>query len=178
MNHRVTITDCQSALPIDADRLKEIVLHAVACEQLSEAEISVAIVDDRRSHELNRTHLQHDYPTDVLSFLLDRDPDGECDPLASFPGRGRRVEGEVVVNAETAVRESDRFGWSAADELSLYVVHGVLHLCGYDDSCDEFRSAMRRREREVLKNWSLTPNYNEERTSSGRGSEASHPPSE
>ncbi len=178
MTHRVSITDWQSALQIDADRLEKIVLRIIECERLAAAEISVAVVDDRRSHELNLAHLQHDYPTDVLSFLLEQDPETDRDPLAEFPSTGLRIEGEVVVSAETALREADRFGWSAEDELSLYVVHGVLHLCGYDDSRDDFRRAMRRREREVLKNWSLTPNYTEERTGSGRCSDAAHSPSE
>ena len=48
-------------------------------------------------------------------------------------------------------------GWAAEDELLLYVVHGLLHLCGYDDLTDGARPVMRRRERQVLAYWQLTP---------------------
>ncbi len=44
------------------------------------------------------------------------------------------LDGEVVVSAETAQRAAPRFGWSAAEELLLYVIHGTLHLAGYDDA--------------------------------------------
>ena len=69
-------------------------------------ELSVAVVDDPTIHELNRQFLDHDYPTDVLSFLLERDGDA--------------LEGEVVVSADTrGPRRSN--GWPADDELLLYV---------------------------------------------------------
>ena len=84
------------------------------------ARISVAVVDDATIAVLNRQFLRHEGPTDVLSFLLEQDEDG--------------LEGEVVVSAETARRTAPRFGWSEGEELLLYVIHGTLHLAGYDDA--------------------------------------------
>ena len=69
----------------------------------------------------------------------------------------RRLEGELIVSTETALREAAAHGWTPADELLLYVVHGLLHLCGYDDLTDEARPVMRAREREVLAGWQLVP---------------------
>ena len=86
------------------------------------ATLNIAIVDDPTIHGLNRQFLDHDYPTDVLSFLLERD--------------GGSLEGEVIVSPDTAPAGPREFGWSAADELLLYVIHGTLHLVGYDDQAE------------------------------------------
>ena len=67
------------------------------------------------------------------------------------------MDGELIVSTETAVREAHAHGWLAEDELILYVVHGLLHLCGYDDLTDDARPLMRSRERQMLALWELTP---------------------
>ncbi len=147
--HRVSVSDCQSALSIDASRIRRVVKAALRHCQVEQADISIAIVDDESIHQLNRRHLQHDYPTDVLSFAMSAAPD----PL----------EAEVVVSSETAIREAGRFGWDADAELLLYVTHGVLHACGHDDHSAQDRAAMRRAECEVLQNFGLSPKYDDGR---------------
>ena len=87
---------------------------------LKEAEVSLAIVDDRTIQQLNRQYLDHDEPTDVLSFLLEREVG--------------RLEGEIVVSRDTAASSAPAYGWTPADELLLYVIHGALHLVGFDDT--------------------------------------------
>jgi probable rRNA maturation factor len=99
-------------------------------------QISVAIVDDATIHQLNRQHLGHDYPTDVLSYPLT-----DC---------AEKLEGEIVASAETAQRTAPEFGWSCREELCLYVVHGALHLAGYRDATDAEVESMRQAERDVL----------------------------
>ncbi len=142
----VAIADQQTALRLPAARLREIVRTTLRAEGVARASISLALVDDPTIHALNRRHLAHDFPTDVLSFL--------------FSSSGREpLEGEVVVSTETAVRQAARYGWSPQHEVTLYVVHGLLHLCGYDDQNPPARRRMRRREREILQNWGLTPHY-------------------
>jgi probable rRNA maturation factor len=121
---------------IDEPRLRQAVGLVLDKAAVPEAEISIAIVDDADIWELNRRHLQHDYPTDVLSFLLD--------------GGARFVEGEIVVSADTAQRQAAQYGWSAEDELLLYVLHGALHLVGFDDHGDDDRQNMRAAEIELL----------------------------
>ncbi len=112
---------------------------------LREADVSLAIVDDPTIHRINREFLQHDYPTDVLSFLLERSAD--------------RLEGEVIASADTAIGSAARYGWAPADELLLYVIHGTLHLVGYDDLAPEPQVTMRERERDYLKHFGLEPRY-------------------
>ncbi|MBS0202534.1 MAG: rRNA maturation RNase YbeY [Planctomycetes bacterium] len=143
----IDITDQQRHLPVPKERLRDVIQRVLVEERISSAQISLALVDDAGIHRLNREFLQHDYPTDVISFLLTEPGD-----LSE-----RHLEGELVVSTETAIREAESHGWTADDELLLYVVHGLLHLCGYDDLTDEARPAMRVRERQMLALWQLTP---------------------
>jgi len=167
----IDISDQQSLLTAQPERLREVVQRVLAEENIGSAEISLALVDDAAIHQVNRNFLGHDYPTDVISFLLDDSgtmPDSSASPGQSSPdialasecpaqAQRRRLEGELVVSTETAMRESVHHGWSANDELVLYIVHGLLHLCGYDDLTDEARPQMRTRERQLLAHWQLTP---------------------
>lgn len=83
-------------------------------------------------HALNREFLAHDYETDVLSFLIDESEEG--------------LEGEVYVDLDTAVENAARFETTFDQEVARYVVHGLLHLAGHDDSTDGGRNEMRRLE--------------------------------
>ena len=133
---KVEIANEQSKHAIDCELLQQAVRAVLVGESLEAANISVAVVDDVTIHDLNRKYLEHDYATDVLSFLLS-DP-GEC------------LEGEIVVSADTAAREAVNYRCDATDELLLYLVHGALHLVGYDDATDADRAAMRAKERQYL----------------------------
>lgn len=144
----VDITDQQHHLPVQPERLRDVIEQVLIEERVASAEISLALVDDAEIHRVNREFLGHDFPTDVISFVLAESAVGES---------GRHLEGELVVSTETAIREASSHGWTAADELLLYVVHGLLHVCGYDDLTDENRPAMRLRERQILAHWQLTP---------------------
>jgi probable rRNA maturation factor len=121
--------------PVDAARLAAAVQIVLADAECAAATVSVAVVDDPTIHRLNRQFLEHDYPTDVLSFAL-------ADPP--------QLEGEIVASIDTARREATEAGWRPADELLLYAVHGALHLVGYDDHEPADAAAMRAAERSVL----------------------------
>jgi len=141
----VSIANQQSHLPVDTRRVKAAVCAALRAEGVEQAAVSVAVVDDAAIAELHGRYLGEPEPTDVLSFFL------ECE--------NGHLEGEVVVSAQTAAIEAARFGWSPADELLLYVVHGTLHLAGHEDATREGRNAMRRRERVCLKRFGLAVRY-------------------
>ena len=81
-----------------------------------------------------------------------------------------RLEGELIVSAETAASCAGRFGWSTDDELLLYAIHGALHLVGCDDQTGQDRKSMRKRESHYLRRFGIDPRY-EENTSE------THPPS-
>jgi probable rRNA maturation factor len=138
----IKIANQQETLEFDRGRLRRAAEAILRDAGVDAPQLSIAIVDDATIHDLNRRYLDHDYPTDVLSFLLER--------------RGKRLDGEVVVSAETAAREAAEYGWTAEDELLLYVIHGTLHLVGHDDDTDEASAAMRREERRYLAMFGLT----------------------
>jgi probable rRNA maturation factor len=110
----------------------------LSLEGRSRASISIAVVDDETIHRINKAHLGHDWPTDVVTFPL------------SEPGEAVLV-GELVVSAETACATARERCLDPAGEMALYVVHGLLHLCGYDDHSDAGAAGMRRRESEMLR---------------------------
>ena len=137
----------EHAFPLDEPRLKKAVRAVLQDAGFNNGEISIAIVDDAEMHALNRKYLDHDYPTDVLSFVLDEE-DG-------------RLDGEIIVSSDYAAREAELYGWTANDEILLYVIHGSLHLVGHDDVAPEKKQDMRERERHYLGLFGLTPRYDE-----------------
>ncbi len=107
----IQVTNDQHAVAVADDRIRLVVRRILEDEGVGAASISIAIVDDVAIHALNRKYLEHDYPTDVLSFVLERDGDS--------------LEGEIVTSADTAIANAEQFGWSANDELLLYAIHGT-----------------------------------------------------
>lgn len=153
--YEVHVHDEQDHLPLDGAFLRAVVERTLQTEGIAAADISIAVLDDAAVHAVNRDYLQHDCPTDVITFPLN-DP-----PFAGFAGENRPLEGEIVISAETACRRAADFDWSPHDELVLYLVHGLLHLAGYDDHSPDDRKAMRKREQTVLALWGLHPRYDE-----------------
>ncbi|MFP6767801.1 MAG: rRNA maturation RNase YbeY [Planctomycetaceae bacterium] len=148
---RVDVLDRTGQGPVAPQRLRGVVLEVLRDERVGRAEISVAVVDDEEMARLHLEFLQVEGPTDVLSFPLDGDSlRGWDGPIGERRGEGRSVCGEVVISVDMADRVAREVGCAAADELTLYLVHGVLHLCGYDDLDDADREQMRRRESELL----------------------------
>ena len=141
---QVEVTNEQRSTPVEEDRVRSIVEMIIADARINDAEISIAVVDDPTIHKLNRRHLNHDYATDVLSFVLER--------------QENHLEGEIVVSGDTAFSAAGDYGWSAEEELLLYVIHGSLHLVGFDDQTPEAREQMRALERRWLLEMDITPN--------------------
>ncbi len=129
--------------PEDA-QMVDVVRRILGDAGFADGSISIAIVDDSTIHALNRQYLQHDYPTDVLSFCLAGD-----DP----PGP---LDGEVIVSQQTAARAAPEYRWSAAEELLLYIIHGTLHLTGHDDATVAQQQTMQRAENHYLNQAGIT----------------------
>lgn len=134
----IELSDTQGHLRVVPEDLAALARSVLLAEGRRRASISMALVDQAAIHAINREHLGHDWPTDVISFDLSE----PGDPV---------LAGELVVSAEMAAATADDLGVEPTDELALYVVHGLLHLCGYDDLTEPGAAAMRRREGELLR---------------------------
>jgi probable rRNA maturation factor len=134
---KTSIASPQEAVPIDRGRMRQVVRAVLEGEGVADADISLAFVDNATIHRLNRQFLQHDEPTDVLSFPL------------SEPN-SRKLSGELVIGAEVALEAAAEHGHDVQAELALYVIHGLLHLCGHDDADPAAARVMRQRERHYL----------------------------
>ena len=123
--------------PLDFQALKAAAQAVLQGEGVREAKVTLAFVTDEHIHRLNKQFLDHDEPTDVLTFPY------------TEPG-AKKLEGEVVIGAEVAQEYAADRGHDVGLELVLYVVHGCLHLCGYTDTDDKGAAEMRAKEREYL----------------------------
>lgn len=128
----VAVVDQQNHLQIAPSRIKQAVEVALESAGVHQARMTVALIDDAHIRRLNRQFLQEDESTDVLSFPMGR--------------VGQRIEGEIVVSAERAVAVAEQYGWKPEEELLLYIIHGALHLAGFDDTDPTQRRRMRQQE--------------------------------
>lgn len=134
---RVSVASPQEVVPLDYQALKAAARAVLEGEGVSEAKVTLAFVDSPHIHRLNKQFLNHDEPTDVLTF-----------PYTA--AGAKKLEGEVVIGAEVAKEYAADRGHDVGLELLLYVVHGCLHLCGYTDTDDASAAEMRAKEREYL----------------------------
>ncbi len=131
---KVAVACPQESVAVDRGAMRQIARTVLEGEDVTDAEISLAFVDNETIHRLNKRYLDHDEPTDVLSF-----------PLSE--GGSAKLVGELVIGAEVARDQAADRGHDVQAELALYVIHGLLHLCGYDDASPAGAAQMRQRER-------------------------------
>jgi len=124
----VSAADEISRLPLSKKDARELVGMVCKAENITHATVSVVFVGAGRMQELNNRYLQHNYPTDVIAFGLQEE--------------GEALDGEVYVCMETAFGQAAEFNVTFREELIRLVVHGTLHLIGYDDGAEEERREM------------------------------------
>lgn len=129
------------ASPLLEQLIEQAAVAVLAHEGAGPCEVSVHLTDDTGIRSLNRTYRNMDQATDVLSFGSDDD-----DTLPD----GTRLLGDIIISLERATEQAGEYGHSYEREVAFLVVHGVLHLLGYDHEEDEQRREMRAREEGVL----------------------------
>ncbi len=134
---KISIAVPQEIVAIDKAYFRKLAQSVLAEEGIKKASISLAFVDDPTIHRLNKQFLEHDEPTDVLSFPMGGGKSG--------------LEGELVIGVEVARRVALEQGHEEKSELALYTIHGLLHLVGYDDKSPDDAIDMREAERHHLK---------------------------
>lgn len=135
----VAIHQAHSSLELDEDVVRATIDRAVSGEDFSIRDLSVVLTNHRSVHEVNRDWLGHDFETDVVSFLLDENA-----------VTTKIVDGEIYVDLDTAAERALEFDTTFEQEALRYVVHGLLHLMGYNDATDDQRASMRALEDKYL----------------------------
>jgi len=140
---KIEITDLQDHVCLDKKLLLQVIRHAIKVEGRSAKSLSIVLTDNRHLQELNREYLCRDAITDVISFPLE-DPD--------WPGGTANggLNGEIIASAEQARQQAQATNTDPQGELLLYLVHGLLHLMGYDDRTPQEAKRMHAREDALL----------------------------
>ena len=120
---KIWIRNRQKHTPLNLRKIRRAVQRILTELGLLEAELSLLFVNDLQIQALNRQYLRQDKPTNVLAFPM---REGE------FPTLHPHLLGDLVISVETARRQSNRFGLSQMEMVILLMVHGVLHLIGYE----------------------------------------------
>jgi probable rRNA maturation factor len=130
--------------------LEELALFVMRYKKLPEnTDVSLSFVTDDKIHELNREYRGIDRPTDVLSFECDNVPfDGE-----EFDEALEYELGDIVIATDVAKAQTVVYGTTFEDEVALLVVHGLLHLMGYDHVVEEEAVVMEALEDEIIDAW-------------------------
>jgi probable rRNA maturation factor len=127
-----TVADVFPAEMIDGNQVKQILWLVLQETSSSEADLSILITDDDQIQVFNRQYLDNDAPTDVLAF-----PASFTDPDTNIP-----YLGDIIVSYPRALEQAQTGGHEVKDELQLLIVHGILHLLGYDHGNDEEKDNM------------------------------------
>ena len=134
---------------VDGGWVKKIVRQILKAERVAPPyEVSLVFADSETVQQLNRDYRGVDEPTDVLAFYML--PQKEADSSFALPPDGVTRLGEVIISYPQAAEQAREQGHSPERELALLVIHGILHLLGYDHEEPEEESKMKERERELL----------------------------
>jgi len=120
---KIWIRNLQKHIPLDLKSIRRAAQRILANLALPDAELSILLVDDAQIQELNLRHLGRDRPTNVLAFSM---REGEFSTLHP------QLLGDLVISVETAHRQSNRFRLNGMKMIILLMVHGILHLLGYE----------------------------------------------
>lgn len=137
---RVQIINAHRRYRLRKRPLAAYVRRVLRQEGKSRSDVRIVLIDSKSCRALNRQYLAHDYSTDVISFPLERGP---------------RLEGEVYVNLDRAKSQAREYAVAFANEVARLVIHGTLHLVGYDDRRRTDAERMRARENEHVQFWSF-----------------------
>jgi probable rRNA maturation factor len=138
---------------IDEEAVARLVARALKAEGVDHAEVSVEFVGERRIRALNAEYRGKDQVTDVLSFPLEEAGERPAPAAVGGPAGPPRLLGDVVVCARQALRQARAEALPPALELAVLLVHGTLHLLGYDHEVDAGQMALRQAELLELVDW-------------------------
>ena len=138
----VVVQNRQKSLRVRTTEIRETAEKILRDLECHGCELSILLVDDDEMTHLNLEYLDRDYPTNVLAFPMREGEDKDLHP---------DLLGDVIISTETAEREAHHRGVTLGEEMALLLVHGILHLLGYDhEGAPDEAAAMEAKEQEIL----------------------------
>jgi len=134
----ITIKNLQTKVSIRSPRIKYVARRTLKHLHISGASLSIVFVTPQRMRALNTHYLKHTYVTDILTFNY------------APAGQRTRMLAEIVIAPTVAVANAKAFAATPQQEIELYVIHGILHLAGYDDHAPGAIARMRKKEQELV----------------------------
>jgi probable rRNA maturation factor len=149
----ISIQNQQKTHRIDTGRLRRSLKRLLKKLDRKDCEISVVLIDDDRIRAMNKTYLNRDRTTNVISFPMAESSYGNVNP---------EILGDIIISTETAARDALCGRMDIMDELEFLLIHGLLHLMGYnhENTSAEKAEEMNKRERELfymLRHYDLEP---------------------
>lgn len=144
---RAVAVECDGVrIPVATERLAELSRQVLRALKVPRAMLSITFVAPRTSARLNKQHLGHSGPTDVITFALGADPEGT-------------IIGDIYICPDVARAQAAAHGVGVREEIARLVVHGTLHACGWEHPEDDARttSPMWRRQEQLLRRFWITP---------------------
>lgn len=137
------IKNNQNKIKIDRRKIRGTVRKMTKILDCADKEISLCFVDDEKIKQLNKQYLCKDKATNVLSFSLREDEYGDVNP---------QILGDIVISVETAKRDALESGLTLAQEIDFLLIHGLLHLLGYNhqNTTKKETNIMRQKEKEIF----------------------------
>jgi len=143
---KIEITDLQDHVSLDKKLILQVIRHVIKEEGRAAKSLSIVLTDNRHIRDLSHEYLGRDTATDVISFPLE-DLDW---PATNHTGGNGGINGEIIASAERALQQARAIHGDPQAELLLYLVHGLLHLIGYDDRTPRDAQQMHAREDVLL----------------------------
>lgn len=141
---KVQVENQQKRIKIDKRKIRFKVTQLLKLTGCANKEISITFVDDEGIQRINKQYLSKDRPTNVISFSLQEGEFGDINPA---------MLGDVVISVDTAIRDADKGNLSFDEEIFFLIIHGLLHLLGYNhvNTSKANTLKMKQKERELFR---------------------------
>lgn len=141
---RINIQNLQDKITIKPKRIKELVLKSLSLVGIKKKKVNINIcfLDDKEIKKLNQRFLAKNIPTDVIAFNLSSNK--------------KTILADIAISTETAIRNAKIFKTSPFYEIYLYIIHGLLHILGYDDRTKRQKKIIQRKTKYILNKLKLS----------------------
>ncbi|MCK9195564.1 MAG: rRNA maturation RNase YbeY, partial [Syntrophales bacterium] len=135
----ILIENRQKKITLNRRQVRNSLVRLLKRLGLEDRELSLLLVDNEEIRELNRLYLGRDYPTNVISFSMSEGAYGDVNP---------QLLGDIIISVEKAMSEGETSGASLKESLDFLMIHGLLHLLGYDHESGDTQEARRMQDKE------------------------------